>query len=89
MDLTSANVNSVFVYIGDVLIVTKVTKQEHLNEVRKVLDDANLQLKAEKCVNAQESIKWLGYILTRNGISPYNAKAQGISDRLRPTNLKQ
>ena len=35
MDLTSANVNSVFVYIGDVLIVTKATKQEHLNEVRK------------------------------------------------------
>ena len=92
MDLTLANVNSVFVYIDDILIVTKGTKQEHLNKVRevmKILDEANLQLKAEKCVIAQESIEWLGFKLTRTGISPINTKAQGISDRLRPTNLKQ
>ena len=92
MDLTLANVNSVFVYIDDVLIVTKGTKQEHLNKVRevmKILDEANLQLKAEKCIIAQDSIEWLGYKLTRTGISPVNAKAQGISERLRPNNLKQ
>ena len=92
MALTLANVNSVFVYIDDVLIVTKGTKQDHLKKVREVmqiLDEANLQLKAEKCVIAQESIEWLGYKLTRTGITPINTKAQGISDRLRPTNLKQ
>ena len=82
MDLTLANVNSVFVYIDDVLIVIKGTKQEHLNKVRevlKILDEANLQLKAEKCIIAQESIEWLGYKLTRTGISPVNAKVQGSS----------
>ena len=92
MDLTLANINSVFVYIDDILIVTKGTKQEHVNKVReimKVLDDANLQLKAGKCIIAQESIEWLGYKLTRTGISPVNTKSQGISERLRPTNLKQ
>ena len=76
----------------DILIVTKGTKQQHMNKVRevlKILDDANLQLKAEKCVVAQECIEWLGYKLTRTGISPVNAKSQGISERLRPTNLKQ
>ena len=49
MDLTLANINSVFVYM-DILIVTKGTKQEHVNKVRevlKILDEANLQLKAE------------------------------------------
>ena len=79
-------------YIDDILIVTKGTKQQHMNKVRevlKILDDANLQLKAEKCVVAQESIEWLGFKLTRTGISPVNAKSQGISERLRPTNLKQ
>ena len=55
----------------------------------KVLDDANLQSKAGKCIIAQESIEWLGYKLTRTGISPVNTKSQGISERLRPTNLKQ
>ena len=87
-----ANVNSVVAYIDDILIVTKGTKQDHLNKVRavmKILDEANLQLKAEKCIIAQESIEWLGFKLTRTGISPINAKAQGIGHRLRPTNLKQ
>ena len=50
MDLTLANINSVFVYIDDFLIVTKGNKQEHVNKVREVLrflDEANLQLKPE------------------------------------------
>ena len=92
MDITLANVNSVFVYIDDILSVTKGTKQEHLNKVRevmKILDEANLQLKAEKCMIAHESIEWLGFKLTRTGIFPINTKAQGISDRLRPTYWKQ
>ena len=64
MDLTLAKINSVFVYINDILIVTKVTKQDHINKVRdlfKILEEANLQLKAEKCTIALESIEWLGY----------------------------
>ena len=92
MDLTLANINSVFVYKDDILIVSKGTKQEHVNkvkEVMKVLDNANLQLKAGKCIIAQESIESLGYKLSRTGISPFNTKSQGISERLRPTNLKQ
>ena len=92
MDLTLANVNSVFVYIDDILIVTKGTKQQHVNKVREVmriLDEANLQLKAGKCIIAQDSIEWLGFKLTRTGISPINTKSQGTSEKLRPTNLKQ
>ena len=75
LDITLANVNSVFVYIEDILIVTKGTKQDHLNKVRevmKILDEGNLQLKAEKCIIAQESIELLGFKLTRTGISPIN-----------------
>ena len=55
----------------------------------KILNEANLQMKAEKCVLAKTSIEWLGYKLSRTGISPINTKAQGISSRFRPTNLKQ
>ena len=79
-------------YIDDILVVTKGTKQQHMNKVRevlKILYDANLQLKAEKCVVGQECIELLGYKLKRTVISPVNAKSQGISERLRPTNLKQ
>ena len=82
MDLTLANINSVFEYIDDILIVTKGTKQEHVNKVKEVMrvhDDANLQLKAGKCIIAQECKEWLGYKLSRTGISPINTKSQGIS----------
>ena len=92
MDLTLANKNSVFLYIDDILIVTKGTKQQHVNKVREVmrkLDDATLQLKAGKCIIAQDSIEWLGFKITRTGISPYNTISQGKSERLGPTNLKQ
>ena len=92
IDLTLANINSVIVYTDDILIVTKRTKQEHLNKVRgvlKILDVVNLHLNAEKCTIGQESIEWLGYKLTRTVVSLINTKAHGKSDRLRTTNLKQ
>ena len=44
MDLTLANINSVFVYIDDILIVNKGTKHDHINkvgEVMKILDEAS------------------------------------------------
>ena len=34
MDLTLVNLKGVFVYIDDILIVTKATKNEHLNSER-------------------------------------------------------
>ena len=63
MDLTFTNMISVFVYIDDIIIVTKGTKNDHLNKAREVLkflDKTNLQLKAEKYVIAQDCIEWLG-----------------------------
>ena len=55
----------------------------------KALDDANLLIKAGKCIIAQESIEWLGFKSTRTSTSPVNTKSQGMSERHRPTNLKQ
>ena len=43
----------------------------------KLLDEANLQVKAENCAVAQNSVEWLGYKLGRSGISPAKAKTQG------------
>ena len=79
LDFTSANINSVFVNIDDILILTKGTKQQHMNKVREVLKvqgDANLQLKAEICVVAQECIEWMGYKLTRT-VFPGQRKIPG------------
>ena len=92
MDNLLAKFREVFVFIDDILIVTKGTKQNHIEKVReilKTLDAAKLQLKAEKCNVAKQEIEWLGFKLTSNGISPVNSKVQGITEKLRPTNLKE
>ena len=72
-----------FVYIDDILIVTKGEKSVHMQKVRevlKVLDSANLQLRADKCKIACTKIEWLGYELSEEGISPVNGKVQGITE---------
>ena len=64
-----ARFREVFVFIDDVLIVTKGTKQQHLDKVReilKVIDEAELQLKAGKCIFAQQEIEWPGFKLTKS-----------------------
>ena len=92
IDLLLARFREVFVSIDDILIVTKGTKQEHLDKVReilKVIDDAELQLKEGKCNFAKQESEWLGFKLTNSGISPFNSKVQGITEKLSPTNLKE
>ena len=91
MELKLAKMKSFFVYKDDILVVTKGTKHEHLNKMRevlKILHEAYSQLKVVKRMIAQESIVWLGYNLTRTGISSIKAKTQGLGDRLRPAILK-
>ena len=62
---------------------------QKVREVLEVLDKANLQLKADKCKIACTEIEWLGYKLSGEGVTPINGKIQGISERLRPNNLKE
>ena len=80
-----------FIFIDDVFIVTKGTKQQHLDKVREILkafDETELQLKAGKCIFAKQEIEWLGFKLTNSGILATKSKVQGITENLRPTNLK-
>ena len=92
IDILLAKFRELFVFMNDNLIVTKRTKDEHLDKVReilKTLDDAEVQLKARKCVFAKNEIEWLGFKLTENGILPINTKVQGITDKFRASNLKE
>ena len=49
MDMLIAKFREVFVFIDDILIVTKETEKEHFDKVQeylKTLDDAELQIRA-------------------------------------------
>ena len=63
MDLTLVNIDFTFVYIDDILVVTKCDKDVHMQkvlEVMQILDKANLQLEVVKCNLACKKIEWLG-----------------------------
>ena len=63
-----------------------------MRKVQKILNVlylTNLQINSEKCEIAQSQIEWLGFELTNSGVSPANNKMQGITERLRTTNLKE
>ena len=59
MDVLIARFREVFVFTDDILIVTKGTKQEHLDkvwEILSVINDAELHLKGGKCKVAKQKL---------------------------------
>ena len=58
-------------------------------EVLETLDARELQLKAGKCNIAVQDNEWIGFKMTSHGNSPVNSKVQGITKKLRTTNLNE
>ena len=79
----------VVVYLDDVLIFSK-SLDEHVQHLRTVLDvlRANkLFAKRRKCAFAQDSISYLGHIITGDGIKTDPAKIAAVQDWPTPTNV--
>ena len=92
MDILLAKFREVFVFIDDILILNKGTKDKHLDKVREILetlDHTEVLLKTGKCTVAKNEIEWLGFKLTEKGILPKNTKVQGIIEKFRSTNLEE
>jgi hypothetical protein len=72
----------VVAYLDDILIFSK-TKTEYIEYVKKVLEKlkkANLLLKLEKYKFYQEELKFLGFIVRRNGIHISSDKVKAVLD---------
>ena len=82
MDKELANLQNTYVFLDDILI-------EAVKQVLKILDNANVRLKLEKCKFAEEEIDWLGYKLSQTGIKPIKSKVQAITEKLTPKSLKE
>jgi len=78
-------------YLDDILIYSE-TLDEHIEHVRKVLralQKKNLLVKLEKCEFHKQSVKFLGFILTINGIQMDEAKVKAVLDWPQPTTVKE
>ena len=78
------------VYLDDILIYSS-SFVEHLSHIRAVLDrlrEANLRLKATKCQFATHTVKFLGHLITREGLKADKKICNLVRDCPRPTKVK-
>ena len=79
--------NKCLVYIDDVLVVGKDFEKhfENLKEVFHAISSAGLKLKPSKCFFAKKSVKFLGFEISDQGLSPDEEKLHAIHDYAPPT----
>ena len=78
-------------YLDDILIYSK-SYSEHVRHVRLVLQklrDAGLQVDIDKCEFHVQETKFLGLIVSTEGLQINPTKVQAVIDWPRPANLKQ
>lgn len=81
----------VLCYIDDVLILGK-TFEEHLenfDQVMTALGKYNLKVKTEKCFLFRKEVKFLGHIVSKNGVRPDPINLQGITEYPEPKTVKE
>lgn len=89
--LKNLNFKIALVYIDDLIIFSKDFDQHlhHLNLVFNNLRAANLKLNPAKCKLATKEVKYLGHIVSKDGLRVNPENTDKISNCQRPTNVKQ
>jgi len=79
----------VFVYMDDIIVISQ-TLEEHLKELGEIFEllyDNGLRLKPSKCDFAKDKLKYLGHIISKEGILPNEDKIKAIRDFPTPENV--
>ena len=80
-----------YVYIDD-LVVFGRNLTEHIHNLKVILstlEEANLKIQLQKSKFLCQSVEYLGYIITLDGIRPNQAKILTIKNWPKPTNTKE
>lgn len=79
----------VFVYLDDIIIVTPTFEKhlEVLNEVLTRIGNAGLTLNREKCLFCRDELKYLGYVVNKQGLLVDPDKVKAILEIPTPTSV--
>lgn len=91
MERLFQGLSGVFVFVDDI-IVTGKTERDHINNLGKVfqrLVDVGLRLRKDKCLFFQDSVKYLGHIVNREGLSKSNERVEAIMNAPRPKDVSE
>ena len=78
----------VVVFVDDILIYSK-TQEEHVVHLRTVLQtlkEARLYAKLEKCEFWKEEVKFLGHVVSKDGVLVDPSKVEAVKNWSRPKN---
>lgn len=91
MDQILSNMSGVSCYYDDILIggSSYEDSKDKLLKVLKRLNDHNVKIRFDKCKFLQPSVKYLGHILSKNGISPTQDKIEAIVRAPAPKDKQQ
>ena len=72
----------VLIYLDDILVMSKTPNEhiDHLHQVFTTLRKHRFQVKLSKCKFLQEQVKYLGHILSAEGVRPDPGKIQTLLD---------
>ncbi len=79
-------------YLDNLLRISKLSLEDHLEKLEEVLRqlcNAGLKVNATKSTFCTLEIKYLGYVLTRDGIKPQSNKVQAILSVKPPTGVRE
>lgn len=81
----------VYVYMDDICVFSHTVKEhfDHLEMVFERIRGAKLKLRKEKCDFMSAEVKYLGHILTTNGLMPQKDKIEAIASYKTPKTVKQ
>ena len=93
MDSTLSGIKGVMVRVDDILVATSGGVTTHVGVIKQVfsrLAKLNVKLKnGPKCQFFQAQVKYMGHILSKQGISPVNSKLDAIRLAPRPKDVSQ
>ncbi|XP_067620077.1 uncharacterized protein [Eurosta solidaginis] len=80
-----------FAYLDDIIITSKTLEEHirHLAEVFQRLRGANLKINPEKCEFFKKSLKYLGHVVSEEGIHTDPDKIAAIKELTPPNNLRE
>ncbi|GFU74461.1 retrovirus-related Pol polyprotein from transposon opus [Trichonephila clavipes] len=81
----------VSVYMDDVIISSPLFTHsvKHLKEVFKLLQEAGLTFNKDKCHFASEKLKYLGLVISKEGIRTDGTKVNAITQMKPPKNARE
>ncbi len=81
----------VLIYLDDIIVFSKSFQEhvEHLRQVFQRLRESNLKLKPKKCTFAREQVRYLGHIVSHDGIATDPEKTKIVQEYPVPTKVSE